>query len=151
MTPASQRPFVSDSGTNPSSAWSSDTTGWAGWCKPCSRLTHISIFGDPIDLTLSRHVVGIGNRVRSDLSSALAAGKLVLLRRWSGSGAFRLRKPKLPLDRRGSPGGLGRMVLVAALFFSTARFSTSTPGDDRAGRGTGRHRVVTCGENTGNE
>jgi 4-amino-4-deoxy-L-arabinose transferase-like glycosyltransferase len=128
MTPAGQRPFVSDSGTN---SELSLVLGYNGLGRLTQALfpgvTHISIFGDPIDLTIvPAFAPEIGNPGWLRLIGPAIAGQaswfllpallgLLALLRWA--------RPGLTGNPEAQAVILwGGWLLTAAVFFSTSRF-----------------------------
>jgi 4-amino-4-deoxy-L-arabinose transferase-like glycosyltransferase len=128
LTPASLRPFVSDSGTNSELSLDFGYNGLGRLTQALfPGLTRISIFGDPIDLTIEPGFsAGIGNPGLLRLVSSAIGGQAswFLLPALVGLLArVRLVRPRLAQDRQGQSVLLWTMwLLLAGVFFSTARF-----------------------------
>ena len=149
VTPASLRPFVSDSGTN---SELSLVFGYNGLGRLTQALfpglTHISIFGDPIDLTIEPGFsAGIGNPGLFRLLSSAhrRPGKLVLA---AGpgrpSGAPALGTPSAGWrSRRPVGAALGDVAADRRYLLQHRPFlPLLLSGDDRAAhRRAGRHRA----------
>lgn len=127
-TPASQRPFVSDSGTN---SELSLALGYNGLGRLTQALfpgvSRITIFGDPIDLTIvPAFAPEIGDPGPLRLISATLGGQASWFLLPALAGLIALasaRRPRLPLGRRGQSLAVwGGWLLAAGFFFSTGRF-----------------------------